>query len=377
MKTNPVSETRASAASNHPPLSCFPYLGGFGQSEWIGVGLFLLMLVAIYLLHLPLIVQVGLMILTLIKASSMLGKGTEEIANHYSPSIGGLLNASFGNLAELIITFFAIRAGLIEIAKAAITGAIMGNALMVLGIAIIVGGFKRKEMELDSKEANMTSTMLAMAVLLLLLPSALFLFHEQTYEKEVSIAAASIMLVIYFASLVFSLYTHKEWFASAPHEEPKLGRGDALLLMLVSILMLGVASESFASNLENLAQQFGLTELFIGAVLVGIAGSAEHLSAITFAAKDKMSLAMSITIGSALQLAMLVAPLLVFLALFFQGSGPYHSPIAFLPIEIFAILSSVYLINEIARDGRVNWLEGLQLLALYVGLAVLFFFYHG
>ena len=374
MKTDKIAKPAASAIP-HP--SGFPYLGGFGNSEWMGVGLFVLMLIAIHILALPLLIQVGLMVLTLIKASSMLGKGTEEIANHYSPSIGGLLNASFGNLAELIITFFAIRAGLIEIAKAAITGAIMGNALMVLGIAIVVGGFKRKEMELDSKEVNMTSTMLAMAVLLLLLPSVLFLFHEQTYEKEVSVAAASIMLVLYFASLVFSLYTHKEWFSSAPHEEPKLGRGDALLLMVVSIIMLGVASESFASNLEQLATQFGLTELFIGAVLVGIAGSAEHLSAITFAAKDKMNLAMSITIGSALQLAMLVAPLLVFLGIFFQGSGPYHSPIAFLPIEIFAIFASVYLINEIARDGKVNWLEGLQLLALYVGLAVLFFFYHG
>ncbi len=162
---------------------------------------------------------------------------------------------------------------------------------------------------------------------------------------------------------------------TSTHETPTISKRAAILLMLASILMLGVASETFAGSLEALASQFNLSELFIGAILVGIAGSAEHLSAIGFAAKDKMGLALSITIGSALQLAMLVAPLLVFVTLFTWGSANFQSPIAFLPVEIFAILSAVYLINEIARDGRVNWLEGAQLLALYIGLAVLFFFY--
>lgn len=350
---------------------------GFGKDEALTIGLFALMLLGLHALHLPLIVNVGLMVLTLIKASAMLGRGTEEIAHHYSPALGGLLNASFGNLAELIITFFAIKEGLIEIAKASITGAIIGNALLVLGAAIVWGGLKRKEMALNPQEVSMTSTMLAMAVLLLMLPSALTLFHEQTHEKEVSIAVAGLMLLLYVGSLVFSFITHREWFAS-PHEgKPTLGKREALMLMGVAIAMLGLTSESFAGQLEHLASEFGLSELFIGAILVGIAGSAEHMSAIGFAREDKMTLALSMTIGSALQLAMLVAPLLVFMTLWMHPGAEFHSPISFLPLEMFAILASAYLINEIARDGRVNWLEGAQLLALYAGLAVLFFFYTG
>lgn len=321
---------------------------------------------------LPSAIPFVLSILVLMVAASLLGHATEEMAGYYSQTAGGLMNATLGNTAELIICFFAIQQGLVEVVKASITGAFLGNVLLIFGLAVMAGGMRRKELSIAQREGEANSTMLLLAVLFLLFPSLLFIFHEQEFDKEISLVAAVLMILIYALSLIFSFVTHKEWFLSAHKIKPRMKKRDAILLLLFSFLAIAFASERFAGMLEGIAQQFNLGELFIGAVLVGLAGNAaEHFIAIKFAREDKMSLALNVTIGSSLQLAMFVVPVLVFLSLL----SPSFLSLSFLPIEIVAILASVMLMIQIERDKKVNWFEGLQLVALYLIIAVLFFFY--
>ena len=266
---------------------------------------------------------------------------------------------------------FAIKEGLVNIVKASITGSIIGNILFVFGGALFIGGLKNKEQKLNIRETSITSTMLLAAVVLLLLPSMLFLFNEEIYLKQISIAVAIGLIGLYLCSLIFLFYTHKNWFATSSHEKPKMKKIHAFFLMLFAVVVLLFVSEGFAHQLENIAHALGFGELFVGAVLVGVVGNAaEHFGALQFATKDKMSLVLSTTIGSSLQIAMFVAPILVFVSI---ALGHFMS-LAFLPIEIVSILVSVFLLNEIAADGRVNWLEGIQLIILYLVIAVIFFF---
>lgn len=335
------------------------------------IGLFILTLLLSFF-KVPLLVLLIAMILTLIIASHLLGDATEELANYYSPALGGLLNATLGNLAELIIAFFALKQGLLEVVKASITGSILGNILFVFGLAVIVGGIKKKELPLKKQEAEVSSTMLLITVLLLLFPSLLFVFHEESRASEISLIIAGCLFVLYFLSLFFSFYTHKEWFISVSHEKPKLKKSHAFLLMFLSIVILIITSEGFAKQLETIAHGFGFSELFVGAILVGIAGNAaEHLGALHFAAKEKMSLVLNVTIGSSLQVAMFVVPLLVFGSFFFGNM----MTLSFLPLEIVSILAAVLLLNEISKDNAVTWLEGVQMVVLYGVIAVLFFFH--
>ncbi len=333
---------------------------------------FVLTLLAVGL-QFPLLLTFLFIVITLISGSRLLGDATEELANYYSPTLGGLLNATLGNLAELIIAFFAIKEGLITVVKASLTGSIIGNILLVFGCAVFIGGIKFKEMRLTAHESAMSSTMLLIAAILLLVPSFLFLFNEQQYSSVVSYTAAALLFILYLCSILFSLYTHKEYFLSNSHENPTMKKKTALLLMIGSIIVLVITSELFAARLEAIAHTLAFGELFIGAILVGVVGNAaEHLGVIQFARKNKMSLAFNTAIGSALQVAMFVAPLLVFMSAFLG----HTLDLVFLPIEIGAIFLSVILIKEIAQDGMVNWLEGLQLIILYVILAIVFFFYH-
>lgn len=337
----------------------------------ISAVLFVITLVLAYF-NAPLFVLFTVIILTLVKASHLLGNATEELANYYSSTIGGLMNATLGNLAELIIGFFALKEGLVEVVKASLTGSILGNTLLVFGTAVIFGGFKKKELFLNKHEAEVSSTMLLLAVLFLLFPSLLFFFNEESQATNISFFVAGALLLLYFLSLVFSLHTHKKHFVSASHEKPKITKMHAFILMFFSIVILVIVSEMFAGKIEAIAHALNFGELFIGAVLVGVAGNAaEHLGAIQFAIKNKMSLVLNTTIGSSLQIAMFVAPVFVFVS-FFMGN---FMNLTFLPIEIVSIFAAVLLMNEISRDGCVNWLEGAQLLALYVIICVMFFFH--
>ena len=336
--------------------------------------LFLALTFASPLLGLPTLASFIFAILTLMAGATLLGHATEELAGHLSQTLGGLLNATLGNTAELIICYFAIQQGLITVVKASITGAFLGNVLLIFGMSAIAGGMKRKELKIAQREGEINSTMLLLATVFLLFPSMLFIFHEQTYEKEISIAAAALLLGVYVLSLLFSFVTHKEWFLSTPAEKPKMKKTHAFALMLFSVIVMGIASERFAGMIEEIARQFNFTELFIGAVLVGIAGNAaEHVIAIKFAQENKMTLVLNTTLGSSLQLATFVAPVLVFISLF-SGPGNFLS-LSFLPVEIAAILASVMMLLQVERDKKVNWFEGMQLVALYLLIAVVFFFY--
>jgi len=282
------------------------------------------------------------------------------------------MNATFGNLPELIIGFFALKEGLVDVVKASLTGSIFGNILLVFGISIFIGGFKHKEFKLSRHESNVSSTMLLISAFLLLIPSILFVFHEEKYDVNISYAVAVVLFILYIASMIFSFYTHKKYFATGEHEKPKMKKWHAVLLMIGSIIILAVVSELFAARIETIAHALHWGDLFIGAILVGIVGNAaEHLSAIQFARKNKASLVLNTAIGSSLQIAMFVAPVLVLISVLV---GNVMS-LAFLPIEIVAILLSILLMNEISKDEAVNWLEGLQLLVLYIIIAIVFFFY--
>jgi Ca2+:H+ antiporter len=337
----------------------------------ISILLFIVTLLLIFI-GLPLYITFIFIILTLVFGSRMLGDATEEFANYYSPTLGGLMNATLGNLPELIIGFFALKAGLVEVVKASLTGSIIGNVLLVFGMAALIGGFKYKEMKLTRHESNVSSTMLLISAFLLLLPSVLFVFHEEKYNANVSYFVAAALFLLYIGSIIFSFFTHKEYFATGDHEKPKMKKSLALILMMVSIIMLSVISEEFASRIETIAHALNWGELFIGAILVGIVGNAaEHLSVIQFARKNKASLVLNTAIGSSLQIAMFVAPVLVLLSMLVGNP----MTLAFLPIEIVAILLSAFLTNEISKDDAINWLEGAQLILLYLVLAVIFFFY--
>jgi Ca2+:H+ antiporter len=337
----------------------------------ISVALFLVTLILIYA-GLPLYMTFIFIILTLIFGSKLLGDATEEFANYYSSTLGGLMNATLGNLPELIIGFFALKEGLVNVVKASLTGSIIGNVLLVFGFAALIGGFKYKEMKLTRQESNISSTMLMISAFLLLLPSILFIFHEEKYNANVSYFVAIALFLLYIGSIIFSFFTHKEYFTVGDHEKPKMKKSRALILMVVSIIILSIVSELFASRIESIAHALNWGELFIGAILVGVVGNAaEHLSVIQFARKNKASLVLNTAIGSSLQIAMFAAPVLVLLSILVGNP----MTLAFLPLEIVAILLSAFLMNEISKDDAINWLEGAQLILLYLVLAVIFFFY--
>ena len=340
----------------------------------VGLTLFLFIIAyALYLLNVDLIFVFIAMLIALIKASSLLGFATEEAAANYGGNVGGLLNATFGNLAELIIGFFAIKEGLVEVVKASITGSIIGNALLVFGLSVIAGSIKRKELVVKEKEVEVNSTMMLMAVFLFLFPSLLFIFHEESYAKEISLITAFFLIMLYIASIVFSFITHKEWFISTHGEKASLSKKKSIALMIFSVVLIVLLSEAFAGIIEEVGKELNLNELFMGAIVVGIVGNAaEHLTAIEFARKNKMSLVVNTTIGSSIQIAMFVVPLLVFSS--FVIGNPMS--LSFLPIEIVAIVVSAFLLNEVYRDKRVNWLEGMQLIVLYLIIAALFYYYN-
>ncbi len=296
---------------------------------------------------------------------------TEELSKYYSPTIGGLINATLGNIGELIIGFFALKEGLGEVVKASITGSIIGNLLLLFGMATFVGGLFYKTQFIKKKVSEVNSTMLMITLLLILFPSMLNIFHEEKYSLPISLFISVVMLSIYFGSLLFSLITHRTWFLSKEEGKPSISKERGWLYLILSVLVLSLLSERFASLIEETAHAFGFNELFIGAIIVGLVGNVgEHLSSIKFAYVNKFDLVVSTSVGSALQIALFVLPVLVLLG-FWIGE-----PITlnFLPIEIASILASVLLINEVIKDAEVNWFEGVQLIALYLIIALVFFF---
>jgi Ca2+:H+ antiporter len=314
--------------------------------------------------------------ISLIPAAGLIGEATEELANRSGPTLGGFLNATFGNAAELIIAIVALRAHHVEIVKASITGSIIGNLLLVFGASCFAGGLKHGTQKFNRTAASSATVMLALAVAALVMPATvdLFAFGSLNAQPEVvyrlSRWTSWVLLAVYGAGLVFAFRTNKDPLRAAGHHPAKLSSAAAVTLLAIGTLLTTVEAEILVGGLEPAMQQFGMTELFAGVIVVALVGNAaEHYSAISAAMKNDMTLALEISVGSSAQIALMVAPLLVLIAPFLG------QPLSLVlnPFEITAIGLSVATVALVGLDGESNWLEGLQLLGLYVILATAFY----
>lgn len=313
--------------------------------------------------------------LSIIPLAGLMGEATEEISFYTGPKIGGFLNATFGNATELIISFFALKSGLFDVVKASIAGSVIGNVLLVLGASMLAGGLKYKTQKFNEKIIDISSSMLLFAVIGLSIP-AIFTHTVSpellnTKYEGLSIIVAIIMFIIYILSLVFSFFTHKDLYNSEVEEggNAKWSMKKSILILAVSTVLIAIESELLVSGVEPITKTLGLSEFFVGIILIPIIGNAaEHSTAVVMALKNKMDVSVEIALGSSLQIILFVAPVLIFLSLIFTPMS-----IVFNPFELVALIVSVLIANKVALDGESNWLEGVQLLAVYIIIAASFF----
>ena len=316
----------------------------------------------------------------IIPLAAWLGTATEHLAARTGEGVGGLLNATFGNAAELIIALVALRSGLFDVVKASLTGSIIGNILLVLGAAFLAGGLKHPAQRFNETAARMQSTMLTLAAIALIVPAAFhYLAGPQGYSREgsLSLEICVVLIVTYALGLLFSLRTHKSYFSgesgeTAQHEGPVWPVGRSLALLAGATVAIAWISEILVASVGEAAAAFGMTSIFVGVIVVAIVGNAaEHSTAILAAAKNRMDLSLGIAMGSSIQVALFVAPVLVFLS---YVVAPRPMDLVFTPAEVLAIGFSVLIMGQIADDGESNWIEGVQLLAVYVILGLVFYF---
>ena len=332
--------------------------------------------------------------LAIIPLAGWMGKATEHLAEHLGQGIGGLLNATFGNAAELIIALFALHKGLDGVVKASITGSIIGNMLLVLGISIIAGGSKFKTQTFDRTAASASSTALTLAGIALLIPTVFHLVAANVpvaqggwtpaKEQTLSLAIAIVLFITYLFTLYFSLVTHKELFVGEAmqgaaqevgREAEKSGdhwsRRKSIMVLLIATAFVALISEFLVGAVEAARGSLGFTEVFVGVIVVAIIGNAaEHSSAILMALRNKMDLSLGIALGSSLQIALFVAPILIFASYVF--GKPMN--LEFTIPEVVAVFGSILIVQQICSDGESNWIEGLQLLSVYAILGILFYF---
>ena len=324
-----------------------------------------------------------------IPTAALMGRATEELATRAGPGIGGFLNVTFGNAPELIIAFFALNEGLQEVVKASLIGSILGNILLVMGMAMLVGGRKRERQRFNATAANVQSLMLLLAVVALIFP-AIFELVQGTglprpdaeavdYDPDVeklSVGVAIILLGTYAAGLLFSLRTHRDLFNPEHAEEDHVGEPwsvrRSVIMLAIAGLAVGLMSEILVGSINEASESIGLSPFFVGVIVVAIVGNAaEHWVAIYFAARDKMDLAVNIAIGSAAQIALFAAPVLVLLSLFV---GDFPLALVFNGFELGAVVLAVLIAQQVTQEGESTWFEGLQLLAVYAVLGLTFFF---
>lgn len=320
--------------------------------------------------------------LAILPLAAWMGAATEEIAVVVGPSLGGLLNATFGNATELIIALVALNAGLVDVVKASITGSIIGNLLLVMGLSMLLGGLRYKEQTFQPIVARVNASSMNLAVIAILLPTAMkFSSHEisQNTLQNLSLAVAVVLILVYALTLLFSMKTHSYLYEVAivetVTEETHLNKPPNIWLwtgvLLICTLLVALESELLVNSLEVATSQLGLTALFTGVILVPIIGNAaEHATAVTVAMKDKMDLSVSVAVGSSMQIALFVAPFLV-LAGWVVGQP---MDLNFNPFELVAVVVAVLIANSISSDGKSNWLEGTLLLAAYTVLGFAFYF---
>jgi Ca2+:H+ antiporter len=322
--------------------------------------------------------------LGVIPPAALMGRATEELAARSGPGIGGLLNVTFGNFPELIIAFFALLEGLQEVVKATIIGSIIGNILLVLGAAMLVGGWGRREQRFEAQAVGAQSAMLLLAVTALVMPAVFQLVDGGSLPlpgaedtrfsstlEHLSLAVAIVLIASYVAGLFFSLRTHRDIFN--PEGDLHAGAWSmrrSVIALAIAGVAVGVMSEILVGSIANAAQSIGLSEFFIGAIVVAIVGNvAEHWVAVLVARKDQMDLAVNIAIGSSTQIALFVAPLLVLLSFVF---GDHPLALVFNGFELAGLILAVLIANRVTFEGRSNWFEGVQLLGVYIVVALAF-----
>jgi Ca2+:H+ antiporter len=315
--------------------------------------------------------------LAVLPIAGYMGEATEHLAQKTGPTIGGLLNATFGNAAELIIAVAALRAGLVELVKASITGSILGNLLLILGLSIVASGTKRPEIRFNRTTAGMSSAMLALAVVGLLLPALFHAVHPEAAarasEMWMSDWVAGILIATYGFSLLFTLKTHRRLFDGDAHpmEGPAWGTGKAVLILAVATVGIAVESEILVHAMEAVTRSLRVSEVFLGLIIVPLIGNAaEHATAVVVARKGQMDLALQIALGSSTQIALLVGPLLVFIGLIIGRP----MSLVFSQFEVMALALSTLVVAILTHDGESHWFEGVQLLAVYAMVAVAAFF---
>ena len=326
--------------------------------------------------------------ISIVPLAGYMGRATERLADQVGAGIGGLLNATFGNAAELIIAILALRAGLQGVVKASLTGSIIGNILLVFGLSALAGGLKHPPIQrFNRTAASLGATMLVLSAIGLVIPAIFHALAGDGYdvvERNLSLDISIVLIITYVLSLVFSLRTHSDLYLGAAHAEngEEQGRNDrgarrrealkALGLLALSATAVGFMSEMMVGSLEQAAHELGMTEVFVGVILVALVGNAaEHSTSVLMALKNKMDLSVNIAVGSSIQIALFVAPLLVFISYFI---GPAPMDLRFTGLEVVAVVLSVGIMALVCQDGESHWMEGVQLLAVYLMLGIAFFF---
>lgn len=321
--------------------------------------------------------------LAIIPLAGLMGKATEHLAEKLGEGIGGLLNATFGNAAELIIAVMALRKGLYDVVKASLTGSIIGNVLLVFGLSAIAGGLKYPVQRFNKTAASLGTTLLMLSAIALVIPA---IFHTiatgsgAAVENELSLEISIVLIICYVLSLIFSLKTHKHLYVSDLDAEAEQAAGThgwsqkkSVTVLLVATVIVAVMSEFLVGAVEEAAHALHMSDVFVGVILVAIIGNAaEHSTAVLMALKNKMDLALNIAVGSSIQVALFVAPTLIFLSYLIGGRGPMD--LRFTTFEVVAIGISVFTVSQISQDGESNWMEGVQLLAVYIILGIAFFY---
>jgi Ca2+:H+ antiporter len=319
--------------------------------------------------------------LAIIPLAGWMGRATEHLSEKLGEGLGGLLNATFGNAAELIIALMALRKGLFDVVKASLTGSIIGNVLLVLGLSILLGGLKYPKQIFNKTAAMIGSTMLGLSAIALVMPAVFHIIVQgkaNDREQDLSLEIAIVLIITYVLSLVFTLRTHSHLYTGGidkKDEQEAIGthgwsKRQSIATLLIATALVAVMSEFLVGAVEEASKILGLTEVFVGVIVVAIIGNAaEHSTAVLVALKNKMDLALNIAIGSSMQVALFVAPVLVFASYLF---GPPMN-LLFTPLEVVAIAVSVAIVTLIAQDGESNWMEGVLLLAVYAILGITFF----
>jgi Ca2+:H+ antiporter len=382
----PTSEPQAGAVPTPSPAPLTPRASGLPKHlerrrklSWRLVLLVMLpvSMVLGYVVHAPAVWVFLTACLGVLPLAGYMGEATEHLAHRTSPTIGGLLNATFGNAAELIIAIVALRAGLVDLVKASITGSILGNLLLILGLAIIAGGIDRKALRFNRTSAGMSSGMLALAVVALVFPALFHALHPEAMarvsELRMSEAVAVVLLITYGCSLLFTLKTHRPMFGSEAHplDVPLWSVGRALLVLGAATVGVAVESELLVHAATASTEALGLSTIFLGLIVIPIIGNAaEHAAAVVLARKGQIELGLQIALGSSTQVALLVAPILVFAGVL-MGQ---EMNLVFQPFEVLALGMATIVTAIITLDGESHWFEGVQLLAVYAMVAVGAFF---